>query len=217
MASVPLVIALLLTLTVGGWLALTWKGGTARGSLVSIALTADCDLQAAVLARAEGVGFGQPQVSYAEGVTRLEGRMPGLADDATAMPALLSKPGRLRVLPADSAEGPPTGAEVATEVDLVNAWLQIGLSGHPYVQLEFQPNVLSRIEEVDASSWLFELDGEIVDHFDAHRDPDDDDLRLQPRLEATRDELRLATDWSIVLQNPLPCAVRNVAVTEEGG
>ena len=217
MASLPLALALLLVLTMGGWMAVTWKGGSAKGSQVSIALTADCDLREPVLARALGVGFGQPQVSYAEGVTRLQGRMPGLGDDTTAMPALLSKPGRLRVLPADSAEGPPTGAEVATEVDLTNAWLQIGMSGHPYVQLEFQPNVLARIQEADASSWLFELDGEIVDYFDADRDPDDDDLRLQPRLEATRDELRLATDWSIVLQDPLPCAVRNVAVTEQGG
>ncbi len=217
MAGIPLSLALLLVFLMAGWFAATWVGGAATGPRVSLAFTADCDLSEPMLARAQAVGFGEIEVSHQASETLLQGRLPGLEDDLIAMPELLSSQGLLRVLPAESAEGPATGEALATQVDLTEVWLQIGMSGHPYVLLVFQPNALTRIQDAEAGALLFELDGEVIDFYDATRSPDDDDLRVQPKLQRTRDEVRLATDWNVILKDPLPCPVRHVAVTEEKG
>lgn len=210
MAGIPLALALVLAAAMVAWLVATWVGGSAAGENAEIRLTADCDLTEVTRARAEAVGFADIQLSREGDDTVLTGRMPGLPDDDTAMPALLSARGQLRVLPEE-------GEPLATEVDLTAAWLQIDMTGHPYVLLEFQPNALKRIQEAETSSWRFELDGEVVETFEDDHPPDDDDLRVQPKLERTKAEVRMATDWTVMLLNPLPCEVRHVAVTKPNG
>jgi hypothetical protein len=217
MAGIPLALALVLAAAMVAWLVATWVGTNAEGEQAVITLTADCDLTKVTTERAKAVGFGAFEVTTQGKDTVLTGRLPGLPDDETAMPALLSAEGKLRVLAADTEDGPGSGEPLATEVDLTAAWLQIGMSGHPYVLLDVQPNALTRIQEAEAASWVFELDGVEVDRFVDSHPPEDDDLRIQPKLERTRDEVRMATDWAVILSSPLPCPVRHVAVTKPTG
>ena len=134
--------------------------------------------------------------------------LPGLEDDAEAMPALLTQPGRFAVY----AGAEPAGEVLATEADIVSVDLGLNLQGHPYVQLGLQPAAAERLK-VGGSPLTYVLDGEVVDHHFAKGSIRGEEIRLQPRLDTVKEELRHATDWNIVLRHgPAPCPPASVSL-----
>lgn len=210
----------LLALGIGGAFALlgvaSYIGGTAAGERAEVRVTSACPAEWSRLMekRATDVGIGELRVTVDGSDAVLTGILPGLPDDQTAIPALLTKPGQLAIYAAQTVDDAPSGEPLATDVDIVNSWLQMGMMGHPFVQLELQPHALKRVQDSPAPVLLIEVDGEVLDTFDADREPDDDDLRIQPALLTVQDEVRTTTDLKIVLQHGrAPCAADQVVLT----
>ncbi|MCP4808850.1 MAG: hypothetical protein GY913_06345 [Proteobacteria bacterium] len=213
----------MLAAVIGGAFALlgvaSMIGGTAAGETAEIRITSSCPDEWAQLVekRATDVGIGDLAVAVEGSDAVLTGVLPGLEDDLTAIPALLTRTGELEIYAAETIDDAPSGEPLATDVDVVNSWLQMGMMGHPFVQLELQPHALKRVQDSPAPVLLLVVDGEVLDTFDADREPDDDDLRIQPALLTVEDEVRTSTDLKIVLQHgKAPCAVEDVSITTEG-
>ena len=204
----PAVLALLLAFSVIGLFIAGWRGGSAEGERVHIHVESSCpDLWAErLLQRATSIGLGEPEVLVDEFRVTLTATLPGLEDDREAMPVLLTGIGRYSLYAGEEPEGDP----LATEADFTEINLNLNLKGHPVVELTFQPQAAGRIR--DAGSPLVHLlDGEIIDRFTAPEPVRGDEMRIQPRLQTLREELRVATDWNILLRHgPAPCEAESV-------
>ena len=184
---------------------LTLVGGSADGEHVEIRATSSCpDAWAERMTqRAADIGIGDLEVIVEGDHTVLRGVLPGLEDDLTAIPHLLTRPAELVIT--------GEGEELAYDVDVVDTWMQMDIMGHPYVVLDLQPNAMARLQGVDFIA--FDLDGETV----ATQRSDEgeiDTVEMQPKLQTVEEEVRAATDWKILLQHgPGPCPVDEVRTT----
>jgi len=183
----------------------TWIGGSAEGARVEIRATSGCpaEWQQLMSERASDIGIGEMEVSVEGSDAVLRGVLPGLEDDLTAIPELLTRSAELVIT--------GEGEELAYNVDVTDAWMQMDIMGHPYVVLDMQPNALARLQGIDRID--FELDGDIV----AHQNADEGEIEkveMQPKLRTVEAEVRAATDWKILIGNgPGPCPVDAVETT----
>lgn len=212
----PVALAGLIGLAFAGLGVATYIGTDPQGQRAEVRVTSGCasDWSGLMHKRATDVGIGELAVTVEGQDAVLTGVLPGLEDDLTAIPELLTRPGELGIYAAETIDDEPVGEPLATDVDVVNSWMQMGMMGHPYVQLELQPHALKRLQDTDAPVLLLVVDGQVADYFDADRDPDDDDVRIQPKLLTVQDEVRATTDLKIILQHGrAPCPVEDVTTT----
>lgn len=212
---VPVVFALFLVANIGALVLLGSLGGKASGERVSLRWQSSCAAQAlpVMQSRGESLGLGEPEWAVSGDTITLTATMPGLDDDATAVPALLGAPGELE-LRLD-------GRVLATRSDLVSARLELDESGMPLTKLTFSPEAGERLSaEVDAAPQgeiVFLLDGVEIARRPNSVKVNEHQLRVLPGEGMTRERFRRATDWAIVLDHGrLPCGVGAATAGAEG-
>ncbi len=208
--AAPLLLACILAVSTGALWVAGWRGREPVGVRAQVHVDSDCPVlwKERLLQRAGSIGLGEVTGSVDGARATLVAILPGLEDDAEAMPALLTQPGRFAVY----AGAEPDGEVLATEADIVSVDLGLNLKGHPYVQLGFQPAAVQRLK-AGGSPLTYVLDGEVVDHHFANGSIRGEEIRLQPRLDTVKKELRNATDWNIVLRHgPAPCPPTRVSL-----
>ena len=208
--AAPLLLACILAVSTGALWVAGWRGREPVGARAQVHVDSDCPVlwKERLLQRAGSIGLGEATGSVDGARATLVAILPGLEDDAKAMPKLLTQPGRFVVYGGDE----PVGEVLATEADIVSVDLGLTLKGHPYVQLGFQPTAVERLK-VAGSPLTYVLDGEVVDHHFAKGSIRGEEIRLQPRLDTVKEELRHATDWNIVLRHgPAPCPPASVSL-----
>lgn len=203
--ALPVGFAVFMMLATGLLFALAWRGGTAEGDRVT--LTWDtCQAAAPVLlARAEAVGLGDPvlNASAAPGSVSLTATLPGLEDDRTAIPALLSRPGTLSLRSGST--------EVLTEQAVTLAQVRLDEGGLPYTWVELEDAAYNALEErilgePEGALRVF-VDGTFLVERPNSRELSDGGLRLVEgeQMESKR-RMRRAVDRAIALTHgPLPC------------
>jgi hypothetical protein len=157
--------------------------------------------------RAQLVGLGDLSVTSQGDQVVVKGVMPGLDDDATAIPALLTAPGELAVYAAESVTDAPEGRSLVGTVDVTSAYFTIGFSGHPLVELQVQPNALDRMHQRETTSLVYTVDGFPGGGFYEEEGSGPDKIEIQPQGLMTKEaEVRMATDWLIwMTSGPAPC------------
>lgn len=213
---VPVVFALFLVANIIALVVLGSLGSKARGERVTLRWQASCADQALPImqSRGESLGLGEPEWALSGDTITLTATLPGLPDDAVAVPALLSARGELELR--------TEGRLLATRQDLQSARLELDESGMPQTTLTFVPEVGERLAaEVDAAP-----QGEIVfllDGVEIARRPNsvkvrEHQLRILSNEGETRERFRRATDWAIVLDHGrLPCGVSVAAPPAPAG
>jgi hypothetical protein len=214
--GLPAILGVALLLAVAG---LAWQmnqPGTAGGARVRVRFPADCAAQAApvLLDRARDIGLGQPELAVEDGAVVLTATLPGLGDDRSAIPALLARPGSLRI---DAKDGP-----VATEADLADASFDLDEGGTPITRLRLLPPARQRIAallEADPGGALrIAVDGEQLPDRPNSIGLEDDQLRLPSGDGDNRERARRAADRAISLSSgPLPCALGPATVEDAAG
>lgn len=211
-AAAPVVFALLLLVGGGTVVLLGTLGGEARGERLEVRFGVPCasgsgePVRAAaelLAARAESIGLGEPIWSVSGDEITLVATMPGLPDDATAMPTLLARQGALAILRGDEV--------LAGRGDLEQVALRLDDAGLPVADLLLSSGAADRLREAIAA----DPDGELAVTVDGQaptRRPNSLPLKgnhlLLPGEGATAARMRAATDHAIVLgQGPLPCAL----------
>lgn len=205
--AAPLVLATVLMIATATLAVLAWLGGTADGDRVRLRLEGSCAAEALpiVQARAEAVGLGAPELAVADGALELTATLPGLDDDATAIPRLLSRRGWLEVR---------QGTTVVLDRGAVKeASIRLDETGAAYTWVEVSPEPLAAFQAVlDADpdgELTFYLDDEVAAVRPNSRGTKDGGLRIVTPgeiLPAAR--MKVAADTSIVLSHgPLPCAL----------
>jgi hypothetical protein len=205
--AAPLLFALLLLLATGALAALVVRGGQAAGPRARMGFTGACAAEAApfIAARAAAIGLGAPEQALAGDRVELTATLPGLPDDLTHIPALLARPGRLRIGPAE--------APLATEADLASAEVRLDEGGLPYAWVSFKADAALRLDEAFAAahsgSTPITIDGVVV----ADRPNnalEQAGLRIITQAAMpSRDRMRVAADQAIILSHgPLPCALQ---------
>lgn len=210
LVALPALLALALALSTGGLWVASMVGRPARGEAASISVTSGCAeaWEPVLRTRAEGMGIGDLVVERRGGVVVVRGVLPGLEDDAVAVPRVLTAPGELSVR-LDGQASP-----VATRADLVAARLTLDVRGHAYVGLELTDLARSRLRALPPDGRLVaELDGELIPIGPVDEWVPKEELWLQPKVRTTAEELRKAADWHLALSaGPAPCPVQAVAV-----
>lgn len=205
--AAPVIFALVMMIAVGALFLLAVRGGTATGDRVAIAFDT-CDAAGPILlARAEAIGLGSPAL---DGAT-LTATLPGLDDDATAVPALLAAPGALEIR--------REGEVLATHEDVTVALVRLDESGLPYTWIELEEAALAAVtaavlDEPDGNL-LIALDGVVVADRPNSREVADGGLRIVEAREMTsKERMRRSVDRAILLSHgPLPCPTTVRAVT----
>jgi len=209
---VPIAFGLFLAINVGALFLLGHLGGRPAGTRLSIRFTTSCGTQAlpVLQARAERIGLGTPEWTTDPQGIGLVATMPGLDDDATAIPALLARRGLLEVRHGDTV--------LATQADLTKPTLELDPAGMPYDQLTFQPEVGEALTQAVAGDpkgeLVFVLDGEELARRPNSIQVEGYQLKVIAGEGKTRLRMRRATDRVILLgTGPLPCEVQvgNVA------
>ncbi|MCB9793784.1 MAG: hypothetical protein H6741_13780 [Alphaproteobacteria bacterium] len=216
--SAPILIGVVLTVMIGAlWLASRQsRPATGEPAVITVRSACSAEWVEVLRARAEMIGIGELQVAEEGGDAVLRGVMPGLPDDLTAVPALLTAMGRFEVYAADAADAEPAGAPLLGRQDIEEVVFQLDITGHPYAQLDLLPTSAARAAEGAPEYLLYVLDGVVIDAWEEgpYRG---EALELQPELETSREEIRVATDWTILLGGPEgPCAVSSVEAVAAG-
>lgn len=213
--AVPLALS---ALALGGalWAVLKLdQGRPATGERVTLTLATECAPAAkrVLERRVSAIGLGDPVLAEAPGGLRLTATLPGLPDDRSAIPALLTRPGRLGV----SAAGRP----VADQDDVVATALNLDMKGSPYAEVQLNGLAVADLREATKEGGRIEvtLDGAVLlsEDVGALRD---DRLRLVPAEGGPGEKMRAVADWSILLgSGALPCAVTlsSLAAAGTGG
>ncbi len=205
--ALPAAFAALLLLSAGVLFVFGWVGRAPTGERVTLQVVSSCpDAWAQRIdQRARTIGLGDVLLDVTGDTVRLEATLPGLPDDATAIPALLTAPGVLEI----RRRG---GEVVATEADLTEVYLSLDISGHPFVGLSLGAPAWERVRSLQPADVLeASLDGEVIELGEVKRVARKDELRVQPARETAAEEIREAADWHIVLgSGPGPCEVGSV-------
>jgi len=215
--AAPLVLATVLMIATATLAVLAWLGGTADGDRVRLRLEGSCAAEALpiVQARAEAVGLGAPELAVADGALELTATLPGLDDDATAIPRLLSRRGWLEVRQGTTV--------VLDRSAVTEASIRLDETGAAYTWIEVPPEPLAALQAVlddDPNGELtFYLDDEVTAVRPNSRGTKDGGLRIVTPgeiLPAAR--MKVAADTSIVLAHgPLPCDLSPGAPTPVAG
>lgn len=214
--AAPFVIGIVLFAAMGALMLATRDVATAGGARAEIRFQAECAEQFAALsrARAETIGLGELEVTSGPGEVTIRAVLPGLEDDLTAVPRLLTAPAKFAVYAATSIQDSPQGEPLATGDDVTDTWFQLDVTGHPYTAVELQPHALKRVEEAKAGVMLYVLDGQVIATYESSQTFKGETLELHPLRETTREEVRQATDWHILLNHgPAPCEATALVVT----
>lgn len=213
--SIPIFLAGGLAVAVALFFLVTWIGKPATGAQAEVRFTSTCGAawEPVLMARAAAIGLGEPKVSTEGSETRLKARMPGLDDDLTAVPALLTKPAVFQVFVVDDVDAQPAGEPIVTNADLTDVFFQIDSTGHPFAYLHLSELAKTRIHDADPPALVYVLDGVVVDTYHSARSFTEDHLEVRPRLRTTKEEVRMTTDWAIMLASgPGPCPAEGVVV-----
>lgn len=216
--AAPVILGLLLLIAGGLVFVLGLLGGKASGPRLEVRMATSCPQQVAsiAVARAKDVGMGDPVVTVDDGVVDFVATMPGLDDDRTAMPRLLSRGGHLRITPHGSDE------VLATEADIKSVDLRLDEAGIPYAHVLFDPAATERLAKTtrahpEGSLDIAVDDDPVIVRPNRSRSLDDGELRIVNDQRLPKDRMRLATDTVIVLRHPpMPCDVKVLSVTDAG-
>jgi hypothetical protein len=205
--AAPLIVATVLMTATVTLAALAWFGGTADGDRVTIRLSGACAAESLphIKERATSVGLGDPEFTQEPGVIIITATLPGLEDDATAVPRLLGQRGWLEVR---------QGETVVLDSDaVIEANIRLDEGGAAYTWLDIKKEAVAPFQAVlDA-----DIQGELTFHVDDElaavrpntRGVKDDGLRVVAHGDmkpAVR--MKIAADTSIVLTHgPLACAL----------
>lgn len=205
--AAPLIVATLLMIATVTLAALAWFGGSADGDRVTIRLAGTCaaDALPMVQARAETVGMGDPELALDGGAIVLTATLPGLEDDATSIPRLLSRRGWLEVRQGD------TVVLDGSKVKEASIRLDEGGAAYTWIDLDKQSVApFQAVLDADPEGELtFYLDDEVAAVRPNTRGIKDDGLRIvAPGEMLPGARMKIAADTSIVLTHgPLPCAL----------
>jgi hypothetical protein len=207
----PVILAVLFVVSIATLALLTWRGGRAGGDRVAMTFVAACPVdtwQLLVAARARDIGLGDPDVRSDGASVTLTATLPGLADDRTAIPALLAREGKLEMRLEERV--------LATRSDLVSAVPSVDEAGQPYALLVFTTDAAARIAEAgDGHDMTTLVDGEPRAAWMSTDTLKTQSVRLLEGGADNRERMRRAADDAIVLSHgPLPCAVRPESVGE---
>jgi hypothetical protein len=215
--AAPLIVATLLMIATVTLAALAWFGGTADGDRVSIRLEGACAAEALpmVQARAESVGLGDPEIALDAGAVVVTATLPGLDDDATAIPRLLSRRGWLEIRQGDTV--------VLDGSKVKEASIRLDEGGAAYTWIDIDKESVAPFQaalDADPEGELtFHVDDELAAVRPNTRGIKDDGLRIVApgeMLPAAR--MKIAADTSIVLTHgPLPCALSTSAPSPVAG
>jgi hypothetical protein len=208
----PFALGSILALSASSLFIMGWLGGTASGDRVVIKVQSACSVEWAERLEARGlsIGLGDPQILVEHDTVSYSVTLPGKPDDHTAMPALLTKTGKLEVFKANEHGTGPLGEALATTEDIIMVVFSLDARGHPYVDVDVQPHAAARFQG-DPQKLLYFLDGQLVDHWPGLMPFEGNTIRLQPRGASKRDNMREAVDWNIVLRDgPAPCEVQSL-------
>ncbi len=213
--ALPAAMGVLLTLAVGGLAIAGWIGREPEGERLTVTFTSDCAAQweSVVAARVSDIGLGDPELHTEGEHLVLTATFPGLDDDREAIPALLIQPGTLAVYAAGE-DGGPTGEVLATERDITSVALQLDLRVRALVEVTLEQEARDRVHEASrAGPVVYLIDGEVVETWDDRRGLKGMNIDLQPERETLAQEIRAATDWSIILRSgPGPCPAQVTAI-----
>lgn len=210
--AAPVVLAAILLSAIALLVFLGWLGGTASGERVEITFTSSCMTEAhpIITARVNELGLGEPILDVSSTEMKLIATLPGLENDKTFIPVLLSQPGRLKVLADEDV--------LATEADLKSASLDLDDAGMPVVKIVFVPTVHDMLAT--------HIDGNPRDSLSIWIDDQDElirpnsvklgaEMKMVSMAGDTREQMKHSADRTILLQHgPMPCEVNVRSVVE---
>ncbi len=212
-------VALLLAVAV---LALQFgAGGVASGERKTATFAMQCEdgadpqkVAKHVQGRAEDVGMGEIAVHVEGKELRLTAIFPGLPDEDTTLPEVLSTPGRFWL------EG--DNGVVISEADVEDASVTIDEGGDPYTRLLLLPPGQARLQDaLDADpsgSLRMRIDEVQLDDRPNSIKIDGDSLRMPTGQAKPRVRMRLAADRAIALSHgPLACELSSTGVALASG
>ena len=208
----PFILGLVLAISAIALTLAGWFGGEATGQRVLISFQTPCPEEWGELisSRGESVGLGEPVLEVLEGGVSYTATLPGMDDEMTAMPALLTAAGRLEIFASEDGET-PTGEPLITEADLVEAHMNLDARGHPFTDVEFHEDSTVALHE-HRGPMLYFVDGIFVDKWLGRVPFSGETVRLQPRSESKSENMRRAVDLAIVLQHgAAPCEITELS------
>ena len=190
--AVPLLISTLLLVAALTVVFLLGGDRAPTGERLEVRFAASCPETAAAIirARADLIGLGAPSVEATADGVRLVATMPGLPDDATAIPALLARRGALEVTVGD--------AVVATQDDVLTAEVNLDTSGVPYTAFRLSPAAVARV--TGEGAMVVRLDDEVLLEQEV-AGLAEDAIRSVPTGADMPSRMRAATDRSILLDS----------------
>lgn len=205
--AAPLIVATLMMLATVTLAALAWFGGTADGERVTIRLAGTCAAESLphVKERATSLGLGDPEFRQEPDAIVVTATLPGLEDDATAIPALLARRGWLEVRQGDTV--------VLDSDSVIEANIRLDEGGAAYTWLDIRKEAVGPFQAVlDADihgELTFHVDDELAAVRPNTRGVKDDGLRVvSPGDMKPGVRMKKAADISIVLTHgPLQCAL----------
>ena len=174
---------------------------SASGARVTLRFEGACVPEARdiIYQRVDMVGLGEPDLGLDGAALVLTATMPGLPDDATAIPALLTRRGALEIRSGDQA--------LAGPLDVASASVNLDTSGAPYASVKLLPSAAARVTAALRAGSALDvlLDGAVIVHQEGG-DLEGDQLTLTPSDGDPRARMRQAADWAILLSSgALPC------------
>jgi hypothetical protein len=211
--AAPVILAVILmvaTVTLG---ALSWFGSSASGPRVRIHFTGTCAAEAApiITMRGAAIGLGEPELKVQGDGLVLQVTLPGLEDDLTHIPRVLSQPGRIEVVQGETA--------IVTREQVTNASIRLDEGGAPYAWLDLKPEAIKALEAalLAAPNGTLDvrMDGEVLATRPNSRGIKNEGLRIitPGEIKPTR-RMQIAADTSIVIESGvIPCDLRIAEVT----
>ena len=202
---IPAALAIGLFLFTGVTSFLIWKGGTAAGERIELVVSGSCLQQAKpiVEARMKAIGLGSPQSTIVDQKMRLTMQLPGRTpDEQQQIPKLLLQPGKLLVQAEKRV--------MATQQDLTDVSFKTDKEGMPYVELLFakekHQQLREHIDKKPQQNLQLIIDGKLVTKRPNSKKLIEEDMRLYPAGDYTRERMKDAVDISILLKNkPIAC------------
>lgn len=212
----PILVASALALATGLLVLLAWRGGTAAGPRLAVRFTTVCPAaaQPVLAARADAIGLGDPIVQIEPDGLTLTATMPGLADDAVAVPALLARPGKFT--------GTAGGEVIVDNSHLTGAQIRLDESGMPYTWVGLSPAGAAAVRGLATA----DPEGAMEMAIDADRptprpndiELEDEGLRIITEVGVTELRMRVAADRAILLGTaPLPCPMQVAGTAPAAG
>lgn len=217
----PFVMGVILAVIVGGLAIAGYVGRDATGERLTVVFETGCGeaWRPIIQQRVDTIGLVEPALTVEGDRLTLTAQFPGLEDDATAIPALLIKPGELGVFVEGDVEWEPTGESLASTADVTDARLTLDIRARSVVEITLEKEARARVHEaIRAGPVLYVIDGEVVERYVDKRGMKAMHIDVFPERETLEEEIRVATDLSIIMQHgPAPCEATVASVTPADG